>query len=280
MLNGQVFSNQLFESHIFALFVNTFLGGVNGIAENYKNGMAVTYSGSNVSVDTGAVVIQGRYLEEDTGTIINAGTDALYCKLVIEIDLDKINTQNDFKQGYYSIITDSSNYPSLTQTDIVDNVSGVYQFELAQFRTTSGGIIDFVDKRSFVDIEGLYQALETRYATEITELQASRSWTEIARYSTADSDTTLTIPNFEDYHEVLLTLGQSGGAVTRVLGSITIPMERLIADAGSTSSNGRYQVAYTPADSTYIILSGMNYLGNNQIQLFNNARAGIIVYAR
>lgn len=96
MLNGQVFSNQLFESHMFALFVNTFLDGVNGIPEHYKNGMQVAYSGSNITIGTGAVLIQGRLLEEDTGTTINAGTDSLYCKLVIEIDLDKVNTRRKF----------------------------------------------------------------------------------------------------------------------------------------------------------------------------------------
>lgn len=149
-LIGQVFSNQLFESHIFALFVNSFLSGGNGIAQGYKNSMAITHSGSDLTIDTGAIVIQGRYLEEDTGTTINAGTDSLFCKLVIEIDLDKINTQNDFRQGYYKIITDSSNYPALTQNDIVNDVSGVYQYELARFKTNSSGITDFVDKRTFI----------------------------------------------------------------------------------------------------------------------------------
>lgn len=170
MLNGQVFSNQLFESHMFALFINTFLDGVNGIPQDYKNGMALTYSGSNVTIGTGAILIQGRLLEEDTGTTVNAGTSPLYCKLVVEIDLDKVNTQSAFNQGYYSIITDANDYPALTQTDIVDNVSGVYQYELARFRTTSSGITDFVDKRTFLDIEGLYNTLENRYSGDIGDL--------------------------------------------------------------------------------------------------------------
>lgn len=170
MLNGQVFSDQLFESHIFALFINTFVDGHNGIAEHYKNGMEVSYSGSNVTIDTGAVLVQGRYLEEDAGTTIDAGTSANFCKLVITINLDLVNTESNFNQGKYEILTDPSDYPTLTQQDIVNTNSGIYQYELAQFKTTSGGITDFVDKRTFLDIDALYTALQNQYATSIGDL--------------------------------------------------------------------------------------------------------------
>lgn len=172
MLNGQVFSDQLFESHIFALFINTFVDGRNGIAENYKNGMEVTYNGSNVSIDTGAVLIQGRYLEEDAGTTIDAGTNNLFCKLVITINLDLVNTESVFNQGKYEIITDASDYPTLTQQDIVNTNSGTYQYELARFKTDSSGITNFVDKRTFLDISGLYTSLETQYATRLNQAEA------------------------------------------------------------------------------------------------------------
>lgn len=71
MLKGHVFSKQLFENPIFALFINTFLGGRNGVSNNYKNSMQVTYSGYNVTIDSGAVCIQGRFLEEDSFTTLN-----------------------------------------------------------------------------------------------------------------------------------------------------------------------------------------------------------------
>lgn len=171
MLNGQVFSNQLFESHIFALFINTFLDGYNGVATNYKNGMALTYSGTNVTIDTGAVCIQGRFLEEDAGTTIDAGNTAAYCRLVIQIDLDKTNTTTTFNQGSYEIISDVSDYPALTQQDIVNTNSGVYQYELARFQISGGAITNFQDVRTFLDIEGLYDKLQTQYATDLTQLQ-------------------------------------------------------------------------------------------------------------
>lgn len=162
MLKGQVFAEQLFENQIFALFINTFLNGTNGISADYKNGMAVTYSGSNVTIDSGSVCIQGRFLEEDTSTTLAAGTESMYCKLVIEIDLDKRNTESDFEQGYYKIVKSVSDYPTLTQSDIVNTNSGVYQYELARFMTSVNGISDFQDMRTFLDYNSIYEMIQEK----------------------------------------------------------------------------------------------------------------------
>ena len=171
MLKGHVFSKQLFGNPIFALFINTFLNGANGVSNNFKNGMAVTYNGSNVSIDSGAVCIQGRFLEEDSLTTLPAGTNSAYCKLVIEIDLDKQNTESEFNQASYKIITSTSAYPNLTQTNIVKNNSGVYQYELARFRTGTNGITEFQDMRTFLDFDSIYNAIETEYQSVLNELK-------------------------------------------------------------------------------------------------------------
>ena len=159
MLKGQVFSKQLFENQIFALFIDTFLNGNNGISDNYLNGMAVSYSGNNVTVASGAVCIQGRFLEEDTSSTISAGTETAYCKLVIEIDLDQQNTESTFNQGSYKIIKGANSYPALTQQDIVKNNAGVYQYELARFQNSSSGITNFQDKRTFLDFASIYDQI-------------------------------------------------------------------------------------------------------------------------
>ena len=171
MLKGHVFSKQIFGNPIFALFINTFLNGRNGISNNYKNGMQVTYSGSNVTVDSGAVCIQGRFLEEDTGSTVPAGTDTAYCKLVIEINLDLQNTESQFNQGVYKVVKSASSYPNLTQTNIVKNNAGIYQYELARFRTNSSGISEFQDMRTFLDFDSIYDAIETEYQAVLQQLQ-------------------------------------------------------------------------------------------------------------
>lgn len=177
MLNGQVFSEQIFESKIFAIFINTFLNGKNGIVKNYRNGMAVSYSGSNVSIASGAVCIQGRFLEEDSSSSLNAGTNSMYCKLIIEIDLDKTNTESDFQQGYYKIVTSSTGYPTLTQTDIANNNAGIYQYELARFKTSANGISEFQDMRTYIGDELQYQLIDNLNSIKAPNNHASSATT-------------------------------------------------------------------------------------------------------
>lgn len=171
MLKGEVFGRQLFENQIFALFINTFLNGNNGVCSDYLNGMAVTYSGNNVTIDSGAICIQGRFLEEDTSTTLDAGNSNLFCKLVIEIDLDKINTENTFNQGYYKVVTDSNNYPSLIQTDIVGTNSGIYQYELARFKTSANGIAEFQDMRTTLSIPTIYDDIRQMVQDAIDSIE-------------------------------------------------------------------------------------------------------------
>lgn len=171
MLKGHVFKEQIFGNQIFALFINTFLNGKNGVSDNYKNGMQVTYSGSNLTVQSGAVCIQGRFLEEDTSTLISAGTDTAYCKLVIEIDLDKQNSESQLLQAGYKIVKSTSGYPNLTQNNIVKNNTGIYQYELARLKTSSNGITDFQDMRTFLDFESIYEEIQAQYQSILNELE-------------------------------------------------------------------------------------------------------------
>lgn len=175
MLKGHVFSKQLFKNTIFALFINTFLNGKNGISSNYKNAMKVTYSNSNITIASGAVCIQGRFLEEDTSTSLTTGTDTAYCKLVIEINLDKENTESELNQASYKIIKSTSAYPNLTQTNILKNNSGIYQYELARFRTSTSGISEFQDKRTFLDFDSIYDKIQQEYRTILEQLKQELS---------------------------------------------------------------------------------------------------------
>ena len=213
MLKGHVFSKQIFGNPIFALFINTFLDGKNGVSNNYKNGMKVTYSGTNLTINSGAVCIQGRFLEEDTSTTISSGTDNSYCKLVIEIDLDKENTESDFTQGTYKIVKSSSGYPNLTQSNIVKNVSGVYQYELARFRTNSSGITSFQDMRTFLDFDTIYDAIKAEYQSVLNELEQSlQNVTDGSAYWL--KATQLTNQNLNNYNTEGFYYAAGGNTVT------------------------------------------------------------------
>lgn len=159
MLKGDVFKNQTFENHIFALFINAFMNSANGVSKTYKNLMNVTYSGHTVTVDSGACLVQGRLLEEDSFTTLDTGIETMFCKLVVEIDLDKSNTSSVFNQGYYNIVKSSTDYPSLTQQNIVGLNSGKYQFELARFKVSDGVVTDFQDMRIYFEDQLQYGGL-------------------------------------------------------------------------------------------------------------------------
>ena len=160
MLRGHVFSEQVFGVDIFALFINQFLGGHNGIVQSYKNAMAMTNTSNSIEVDTGVCVIQGRYVEEHTGSVINyAKTDNLYCSLVIEIDLGRINTRTSLEQLSYKILEGENDYPILIQNDIINQTGNIYQFELARFQNGATGIINFTDRRSYLSFDSVYSGI-------------------------------------------------------------------------------------------------------------------------
>ena len=194
MLKGHTFAEQVFGNQIFALFIDTFTGGRNGISNKYKNKMAVTYSGSTLTIQSGAACIQGRFVEENTSTSISAGTDNAFCKLIIEVNLDKTNTSESFLQAEYKVIKNSNNYPSLTQNDIVKNVSGVYQFELARFKTSSNGISEFQDMRTFLDFETIYDDIDSQAQALIDELEDKLAAVEDESYFQRKITTGTTAP--------------------------------------------------------------------------------------
>ena len=51
------------------------------------------------------------------------------------------------------------------------NNNGVYQYELAQFKTTTAGITDLVDKRTYLDFQGIYAEIQTQYREVLAELE-------------------------------------------------------------------------------------------------------------
>ena len=160
MLNGQVFKNQLFENQIFALFINSLYNGKCGILNGYLNSMNISNTSSTITISSGACCIKGRFLEEDTETTIDVSPDTAYNILVIEIDLDKENTEEEFRQAYYKVVRGLHEYPILTQEHIENTNSGVYQFELARFRTNLNGIYDMQVTSSGLDYDSIYQMVQ------------------------------------------------------------------------------------------------------------------------
>lgn len=174
MLKGDVFSNQLYNVHMFALFQDLFLDKKSGIADGYKNNMSVTASGTNITINSGACIIRGRQVEEDSSTTLStASIQNKNCALVIEIDLSKTNTDSSLLQASYKILQSSSGTPALTQQDIINNYSsGVYQYLLATFQTNASGTIsNLVKTDTRLSIESVYNSFDEQMQEELADLQ-------------------------------------------------------------------------------------------------------------
>lgn len=119
MLKGENYASQLYENWSNRLAFNTVLKGNCGIIEGFDNEMEVTVSGSNVSIDSGVAIIKGGIIRNTTLTTLSVQLEAnKYHSVVVEIDLSKVNTENDFLQGSIKIISNTGSYPTLTQQDI------------------------------------------------------------------------------------------------------------------------------------------------------------------
>lgn len=164
MLKGHVFKKQLFGSEIFALFIDTFLDKHYGILDNYKNKMEITHTNNSITINSGVCCVGGRFIEEDNYTTLEVSSDTAKCILVLEVDLDKENTDSEFKQASYKILKSIGDFPLLTQNDIVKNNAGIYQFELARFGTEISGITNFKDRRPFINFEGIYKEIRDAIA--------------------------------------------------------------------------------------------------------------------
>lgn len=159
MLKGENYSSQLYENWANRLAFNTMLGGECGVVEDFANEMEVTYSGTTISINTGCAIIKGGILRNTTSSTLSVTLGAnLYYKVIIEIDLSKTNTSEEFNQGYFKLISNSGSYPTLTTQDIVNNTSsGIYQFELAQFTTSTTAISNFTETKKMLSYEALMQ---------------------------------------------------------------------------------------------------------------------------
>lgn len=167
MINGITFSEQLTTSADFAHFQNVFLHKSNGVTK----GCEISHAAGNVYIQKGYFITCGRFVRVvgmETVPTPEIISGQIYCKVVFEIDLTKINTAEDFKQGYYRVLTSVEAYPQPTQEDL-DNEGTLYQMPWCQFIKAVDGIKEFRDLREILDLSSIWQAVSgqnIRYKNE------------------------------------------------------------------------------------------------------------------
>lgn len=158
MIKGFRFTNQLANAEVDARIHQEFLNKNDGIFY----GMELSYTNNSITVTEGLCEIAGRPIAVIDNETVNAGTDNVYCLLILEIDLSKDSTKDVFNQASFKLLTSSTSYPTVTQQDInmYNGSNNLYQLEFARFKSGTGGITEFKDTRKFLSFSGIYAQIK------------------------------------------------------------------------------------------------------------------------
>lgn len=151
-------------------------------------------SANEITISTGTFFVSGRLIHitstESIGIPSVPTGETRYMRQVFEVDMNQVNTETEFRQGQFKILSDALDYPTLTQEDI--NGSGtLYQMPFAKFRADATGLIT----NSFVDERTLIKTISTLEA----EVQGKAD-SDDARFLTAAQKSTLTLGGDADAH--------------------------------------------------------------------------------
>lgn len=158
MLKGHVFKFQTFANEAFAHFINTFLQGNMGITK----GCNLSKTSNSVTISAGYFCVMGRFLEIVGNETISNITNTGYYQLICEIDLSQTNTTSELNQASIKLVRNANAYSSLTKEDLF-NGGTLYQYEFARFKVTEQGIIDFSDRRTFLNLTSLYSQINSNF---------------------------------------------------------------------------------------------------------------------
>ena len=166
MIRGITFADQLTTSDDFAHLQNKWFNGVSGITK----GCTVTADADNVYVGAGYFLISGRLVRiVGTETIASEVVELnKYCSVVFEIDLSKTNSSTVFTQGYFKILSDTTDYPSLTQEDL-DNGGTVYQMEFARYIKTTTAITEFKSRVVPLNVSEVWAQIENEFNGKLSD---------------------------------------------------------------------------------------------------------------
>ena len=137
------------------------------------SGCEVSQDGASaVNIDTGVFFVCGRLVHitsaESIGIPSVPAGQTLYMRVVFEVNLNQTNTETEFLQGSFKVLTDESDYPALTQEGINDSGT-LFQMPFIKLRADSTGIISgsFADERTLIySVASLKQDVDGKAAAD------------------------------------------------------------------------------------------------------------------
>ena len=225
-IRGITFSKQSVSSNDDAHINKLLLGGRKGKTKGCK----MTFGADDIYISEGYFFAANRLIEvssmETVATpVVSSGTT--YCRLVFEIDLTKTNTSSAFNQGYFKILSSTTNYPSITQQDL-ENGGNVYQLPFAKFTKTVSGIGSFVS-----ELETIGHLEKTAIYVATSGNDASGDGSENYPYKTIQKAID-SIPKDLENHEITINIasgtyseevvvsGFHGGSLRMAFASVTV----------------------------------------------------------
>lgn len=141
-------------------------------------GCEISQSGANsVSISAGVFFICGRlvYVTSSETIGIPGVSAGAYARVVFEADMNQTNTETDFTQGRFRVLTDTTNYPNIASGD-VNLGATLHQMPFAKLRVDAAGVIagSLVDERAmFYSVATLKSAVDGKAATTHTHTALS-----------------------------------------------------------------------------------------------------------
>ena len=169
MIKGFRFTNQLANAEVDARIHQEFLNKNDGIFY----GMNLSKTNNSITISEGLCEIAGRPVAVINNETVAVSTESLYCLLILEIDLSKESTKDNFSQVSFKLLTSSANYPVVTQQDInrYNGENNLYQLEFARFKSGTSGITEFKDTRKFLSFNGIYSQIKSDCDAVINQIK-------------------------------------------------------------------------------------------------------------
>lgn len=111
------------------------------------HGCAVSAAGYTLTLSPGFIVAAGRLIKVTAAqNYACSGASEGYARLVLSIDLTAEASVDTFEQiqGAIQYAADEASFPALTQQDINDGVSTLYQLEIARVALGDSGITQII----------------------------------------------------------------------------------------------------------------------------------------
>lgn len=143
-IRGVTFSKQSVSSNDDAHIYKMLLNGRSGKTK----GCIMTFGTDDIYISSGYFFVANRLVEVSSTETISTpivATGTTYCRLVFEFDSSKTNSNTEFNQGYFKILSSASDYPDITQENIEEG-GNIYQMPFARFTKSIAGIGSFVSE--------------------------------------------------------------------------------------------------------------------------------------